>query len=237
MKKITPSEYTDRIKHRNYTHLDDYTGAHASMRFRCSECHRVWSARSNKAIEGSTDCPKCRPAKISATLRAKNPNKIVADHGDWLEVDVSTPKNKGAIMSIDKDDWNKVVALNLGHVFSDKHRYTMYAKVWLNRNKKLRIHHVVMPDAKLIDHIDRNGLNNRKSNLRACTPEGNARNRRVKANNTTGVTGVSLLISGKYTASIRANGKQKHLGTFCDIESATLARKKAEIMYFGEFAP
>jgi len=208
------------------------------MRFQCSLCDHVWTVRASKAIYDATGCPECRPDKIAATLRSKKPNRIIARHDGWLEVDVSTPAHPSAAMSIDTDDWTRLLDMNLGHIFADEHRYTMYAKVWRNRKTKLRIHRFVMPDASMIDHIDRNGLNNRKRNLRSCTPGGNAINHRISSKNTSGYTGVSTMRGcRKWTAQIRVNGTEKHLGTFDSPEAAAAVRRDAEQKHYGEFAP
>jgi hypothetical protein len=81
-----------------------------------------------------------------------------------------------------------------------------------------------------IDHEDRDGLNNRWSNLRAATNSLNQRNTRKAKNNTTGVTGVYLTQSKRspYFASICIKGCQTHLGCFKTIEEATEARRAAE---------
>lgn len=88
------------------------------------------------------------------------------------------------------------------------------------------------------DHIDRNELNNRKSNLRPCSTTENARNKSKYKNNTTGVTGVCWHKKNKkWVASIRINHHQTYLGSFQNKQDAIITRLKAEIQYFGEFAP
>ena len=46
----------------------------------------------------------------------KKPNKIIADHGDWLEVDVSTMAHPGKIMAINKPDWIALKKMGVGKV-------------------------------------------------------------------------------------------------------------------------
>lgn len=88
------------------------------------------------------------------------------------------------------------------------------------------------------DHIDRNELNNRRYNLRICTHKENCQNRGMYSNNTSGVKGVywAKLIQ-KWTARIQIDGKNTNLGSFIEKEDAIIARLKAELQYYGEFAP
>jgi hypothetical protein len=110
-----------------------------------------------------------------------------------------------------------------------------------NETKKttIRMHRVIMgdPDGFQIDHIDGDGLNNRKSNLRLATRSENARNRRINKNSTSGLKGASWVESRKrWRAEIRADGKQIHLGYFNTPEAAHAAYVAASEKMHGEFA-
>jgi hypothetical protein len=88
------------------------------------------------------------------------------------------------------------------------------------------------PKGMLVDHINRNPLDNRRSNLRICTMQENLRNQK-RPNNKTGYTGVAVYGNGRYTAQIKIDYKKIHLGCFDTIEDAYLARKEAEKKYWG----
>lgn len=89
-----------------------------------------------------------------------------------------------------------------------------------------------------VDHINRNKLDNRRENLRICSRLENVRNTGLRTNNSSGVIGVYYRERfKKWHASIRINGKAKSLGYYHDKKDAIAARKRAEIKYFGEFAP
>ena len=91
---------------------------------------------------------------------------------------------------------------------------------------------------KHCDHIDRNPLNNRRCNFREATYADNARNRTIQKNNTSKIMGVSLNKNdGLWIARIQVNGKRKYLGCFSNKVDAIKARLKAEVKYYGEFAP
>ena len=85
----------------------------------------------------------------------------------------------------------------------------------------------------VIDHINGNPLDNRRSNLRHCTQAENMRNRKVQRNQT-GHKGIYLTPYGTYTASLWLNGKS-HSSNHKTIESAIAARKNMESLYHGEF--
>lgn len=105
-------------------------------------------------------------------------------------------------------------------------------------HRTVKMHHLVFgdpPAGYVTDHINGNPLDNRKSNLRFCTPKENARNCKVGKNNKTGFTGVKKA-DGKYKASIMVDRKSICLGTYEKLEDAVKVRKEAEKEYFGEFA-
>jgi hypothetical protein len=87
-----------------------------------------------------------------------------------------------------------------------------------------------------VDHIDGNGLNNRRSNLRIVTRAQNIQNSRLSQANTSGVKGASRFLSaGKWQAKIRKDGKQYHLGLFNCRTAAAVAYAKASRELHGEF--
>lgn len=109
-----------------------------------------------------------------------------------------------------------------------------YLKVGLDRKKYLvhrlifLMHHGHLPE--LLDHIDRNKLNNKIENLRECDKEVNSWNRDKQANNTSGYRGVSWnKAAGKWHAYIKIKGKRKHLGLFSTPEGASEAYEKARV--------
>jgi len=86
----------------------------------------------------------------------------------------------------------------------------------------------------MIDHIDRNPKNNRKSNLRVVDAQTNVINRDIQINNTSGVTGVTLSSNkSKYIAQLKFNRKMMRFGSYSEFKDAVMARAKAEAEYFG----
>lgn len=88
-----------------------------------------------------------------------------------------------------------------------------------------------------IDHVDRNGFNNRFSNLRPAKFAQNQGNRTANRRTKSGVKGVRWYAkSKKWQARISVHGKSQHLGYFENQSEAIVAYRAASILYFGEFA-
>ena len=81
---------------------------------------------------------------------------------------------------------------------------------------------------EVLDHVNRNRMDNSISNLRASNHSLNQLNRTLSKNNTTGYTGVSIhRKSGKFKATIYINSKPKHLGLYETAEKASDAYLRA----------
>jgi hypothetical protein len=90
----------------------------------------------------------------------------------------------------------------------------------------------------VIDHIDRNVLNNRIENLRACTHRQNTLNNGGwrKRSLHRGVYQSGEASRGRWIAMIKIDGKNRSLGTFSTIEEAAEARRAGERKHYGEFS-
>lgn len=87
------------------------------------------------------------------------------------------------------------------------------------------------------DHIDGDGLNNRRVNLRLATNSQNLANRRIFTVNTSGYKGVAWNKNcGKWQAQIGIEGKTHYLGLHVRVEDAAIAYDEAARKLFGEFA-
>lgn len=99
------------------------------------------------------------------------------------------------------------------------------------KTKAYRMHKMVLPAPKgmYTDHINRNKLDNRKSNLRVVTNSQNMLNTGLYSNNTSGHKGVTYSNRDKrWIAQAKLNYRNIILGRFKDKEDAIDARKRWE---------
>lgn len=106
------------------------------------------------------------------------------------------------------------------------------------RNGRKYLHRVIMqsPYGYQVDHINGNGLDCRKSNMRIANNMENGFNQKTPCNNTSKVKGVNWRKShSKWEARIMVDGKRKNLGLFDNIKDAAASYAKASALYHGEF--
>lgn len=104
-----------------------------------------------------------------------------------------------------------------------------YAKVYAH-GKQYYLHRFLLeaPRHMQVDHINGDGLDNRRTNLRLVTPSQNQWNRGKKQSSRTGYKGVTRGSNGRFLARIMHQNKQTHLGTFKTVEAASFAYVTAE---------
>lgn len=137
----------------------------------------------------------------------------------------------------DKEDYNLV-----SKYCWDIDSQNGYAKTIdkINNTGKLYLHRLIMNckkgDGIIIDHIDRNRIDCRKSNLRPVSNSQNTMNSCIRSDNTSGVRGVHWdNRRNKWVAMITANQQDIFLGYYEEFKDAENARKIGEEKYFGEY--
>ena len=141
---------------------------------------------------------------------------------------------KGEEFLIDDEDFSKIKDYKW-HIHTGKCKYKYLSSII---DKKLILLHRLItncPRGREVDHINNDGLDNRKCNLRICTHSENIMNSKRNSRNTTGFKGVSL-VGRKFLAQLVVNKKYIYIGIFNTITSATRAYNNAAIKYHGEFA-
>lgn len=125
---------------------------------------------------------------------------------------------------------------------SNKHSWYANTNIWIKKDGKkirysLRMHRFLLntPKGKVVDHINGNGLDNRRENIRICDQKNNVCNAIAHRNSISKYRGVSLQ-SGKWKVQIQINKKKIHLGYFDSEEEAAQVYNKAAKKYHGEFA-
>ena len=87
-----------------------------------------------------------------------------------------------------------------------------------------------------IDHINRDSLDNRKSNLRPCDDSTNSMNSKLYSNNKSGHKGVRWdTVQNKWMAYMKIKQHHKTFGYFKTFEEAVKVREEMEKKYFGEY--
>ena len=147
-----------------------------------------------------------------------------------------TLKNETFIF--DKEDYDliKNYCWRLDH---DGYIESDYKENSQSKKECIKLHRLVMncPSGMVVDHINHNVSDNRKSNLRICTYGQNNMNVVVKTSSSSGVTGVCLNKNKtRWLASITVDNHRYRLGSFVNFEDAVQARKEAEEKYYGEYS-
>lgn len=133
--------------------------------------------------------------------------------------------NRADLPLLAQHSW--AINVRTGYVFSPNSRPAVY------------MHRLVACAVKgeLIDHRNGDRKDNRTINLRIVTRSENSCHRvKLPSTNTSGHLGVHPH-RNHWRARIRVNGRQLHLGTFRTKAAAVLARRRAEALYYGSYAP
>lgn len=150
------------------------------------------------------------------------------------------PLTQGYEAIIDAKDTPLVEGMNW-RALVDQH--TVYAvrsgaRSKVEKRKTIYMHRLfaTVPDSMELDHVDGNGLNNRRENLRVATALQNRRNQKLGKRNKVGLKGVSWSKAAKkWQASIRVNNKGVYLGIFETPEEAHAAYIAAIPKYHGDW--
>lgn len=113
----------------------------------------------------------------------------------------------------------------------------IYAMAMVPGEKRpVALHRILMcpPQSMVVDHINRNSLDNRRQNLRICSHQENLWNRNNERQTKSGFIGVTPNGRG-WSAKIR-RGKQVYLGYFQDPMEAARAYDAAALNHYGQFA-
>lgn len=150
------------------------------------------------------------------------------------------PLSKGFFAIVDDEDFEWLSKIKW-HALPRK--LTTYASLsWDIQNKRRGtvMHRYIMgieyQKGVFVDHINGNGLDNRRQNLRICTLIQNLYNKRLSPRNKSGFKGVYNGESGKWHARIGVHSKSYPLGVYDTPEDAARAYNKAAVKFHAEFA-
>ena len=149
--------------------------------------------------------------------------------------------SQGLCAIVDDDEYEKLMGYYKW--YACKNRHLVYAKCntssTAGNRTTLKMHRIIMNamPGQVVDHINGNGLDNRKCNLRIVDDQKNAANRRCHAGSSSKYKGVAWhIIRRKWQVNICVNGKNIYLGLHENEVDAALTYDMAAMKYFGEFA-
>jgi ribosomal protein L24E len=190
------------------------------MIYTCDYCGEKFERKPSSYSRVKSDKRFCsRKCRFAYRVEHENPRKVPLNYtvdGDVTIIHL-THKGKQYDSYIDTEDLEKVK----NHRFSWKVFCVPSQTTQYITSSDIRLHRLIMgcPKGMVIDHIDGNGLNNRKSNLRICTHAQNCQNLHGanSRNITSGIRGVSW---HKRDKRWRVRVARKHIGEYKDLETA-----------------
>lgn len=173
--------------------------------------------------------------------RNLGPNETISLEENKIGLLTSGPVTGNNVIIVDAEDYLTISGYRWHSIRGGDTLYAS-AHTWINGKRTIvQMHRLLLSAAlsDLVDHKDRNGLNNsrRSKNIRMCSSIENMRNRRAFRDCASNYKGVSWYKnSAKWVARIYVAGKAISLGYFVDESEAARAYDNAVRDHYGEFA-
>lgn len=156
---------------------------------------------------------------LDKTIYDSNDYEIFDDHAEIILRDKNSVEVGRALIDLEDVDrcrqykWHLRKGLNTNYVIAT-----------INEHEKIHLHRFILnyDGNDDVDHIEHNGLDNRKSKLRIVSHSKNLQNQ------TNGRKGIKQVQSGRFQAVITKDGVGNYLGTFDTYAEAMEARTVAE---------
>ena len=148
--------------------------------------------------------------------------------------------SQGKVAIVDDADYERVnqfkwcAAFNRGNWYGSRR-----ARASNGKSVTLPLHRFILnaPTGMIVDHIDGDGLNCCRNNMRLCNQKQNSTNKRKPKTNTSGYKGVSWSAPHrKWRVKIKVDQKTIHIGMFTNLIEAARAYDSAARKHHGIFA-
>lgn len=149
------------------------------------------------------------------------------------------PLTRGKVALVDDEDYERVAKFRWGVLYAKGNQ--CYARRATKRDGVFRnvlMHRFILdaPDGMTVDHINGDGIDNRRCNIRLATQQQNAWNSAVNADSTSGYKGVYPRSVRSFLAAIVHDGNRFDLGGFRTPEDAARVHDAAAVILRGDFA-
>lgn len=148
------------------------------------------------------------------------------------------PLTQGKVALVDDEDYESLNAFKW-HAANCNGAYYAARSVWIGLGKQryVLMHRELLNVSREVDHINNDGLDNRRANLRPASRSQQNQNSRKRMECSSVFKGVYWNIpSKKWQAYIRVNHIRIHLGLFHCEKAAALAYDSAAVEAFGDYA-
>jgi HNH endonuclease len=144
------------------------------------------------------------------------------------------PLTRGKVALVDDEDYERVITAGPWQA-TPKHYDCWEARGHSPDHSTIRLHRLITgaEPGQQVDHINHDGLDNRRANLRVCTPHQNNANRRKFGGMSSRYKGVAW---DKDYGCWRANGAGRYIGRFASEEDAARAYDAFAVHRWGDFA-
>jgi hypothetical protein len=147
--------------------------------------------------------------------------------------------NKGMVALVDNLDFERANAVKWTARYQTNSWYAFRSIALAGKKKRgtQTLHRFLFPEIPLVDHVNRNGLDNRRNNIRSCTKSQNAANSVKRKGTSSKFKGVTWHKQNqKWWARLALSKSSKSLGLFDSERDAAVAYDVAALEHFGKFA-